>query len=250
MSTKPKAGGKPRPKASAGGAGGSGGSKPPKPPASSKPRPSPTGKRSGRGTILALGVAAVVVVIAVIAVVVTRSGDASAGPQTYPVQVTGTPLADMPDSSSTADPAIGQVPPTLTGQSLFDGAPLTVKPGGGTPQMIVFVAHWCPHCQREVPLLVQWMASGQKPADLQVTAVSTAYNESPENSPASAWLKRENWPTPVMADSSDNTAADAYGLTAFPYLVVLGPDGTVKGRTTGELTSDQLTSFVNKALAG
>ena len=101
----------------------------------------------------------------------------------------------------------------------------------------------------EVPVLVQWMASGQKPADLQVTAVSTAYNESSENSPATAWLKRENWPTPVMPDSSNNTAADAYGLTAFPYLVVLGPDGTVKGRTTGELTPDQLTSFVNKALA-
>ena len=98
-------------------------------------------------------------------------------------------------------------------------------------------------------MLVQWMASAQKPADLQVTAVSTAYNTAPDNSPASAWLKRENWPTPVMADSSDNTAANAYGLTAFPYLVVLGPDGTVKARTTGELTPDQLTSFVNKALS-
>jgi thiol-disulfide isomerase/thioredoxin len=191
----------------------------------------------------------VVVVIAVIAIVVTRSDDAAAGPQTYPVQVTGTPLPQLPDSASTPDPAIGQLPPTLTGQSLFDGTPMTIKPGGGAPQLIVFFAHWCPHCQREVPVLVQWMASGQKPADLQVTGVSTAYNQSPENSPASAWLKRVNWPAPVMADSSNDTAADAYGLTAFPYLVVLGPDGTVKGRTTGELTSDQLTSFVNKALA-
>ncbi len=166
------------------------------------------------------------------------------------MQVTGTPLAQLPDSASTPDPAIGQVAPTLTGQSLFDGTALTITPGGGKPQLIVFVAHWCPHCQREVPVLVQWMASAQKPADLQVTAVSTAYNEAPDNSPASAWLQRENWPTPVMADSYDNTAANAYGLTAFPYLVVLGPDGTVKGRTTGELTADQLTSFVNTALAG
>jgi cytochrome c biogenesis protein CcmG, thiol:disulfide interchange protein DsbE len=245
MSTKPKAGAKARPKASSGG---SGANQPPKPPASSS-RPSPAKKRSGRGAVVALGVAAVVVVIAIIAVIATRSDDASAGPQTYPVQVTGTPLPPMPSSASTPDPAIGQVAPTLTGQSLFDGAPMTIKPGGGTPQMVVFVAHWCPHCQREVPVLVQWMASGQKPADLQVSAVSTAYNESPENSPASAWLKGKNWPTPVMADSSDDAAANAYGLTAFPYLVVLGPDGTVKARTTGELTADQLTSFVNKALA-
>ena len=189
------------------------------------------------------------VVIAVVAIVVTRSGDASAGPQTYPVQVTGSPLPQQPQDASAADPAIGKVPPTLTGQSLFDGTPLTITPGGGKPQMIVFVAHWCPHCQREVPVLVQWMASGQMPADLQVTAVSTSYNQSPENSPASTWLKGKNWPTPVMADSNDNTAADAYGLTYFPYLVVLGPDGTVKARTSGELTPDQLTAFVNKALA-
>jgi thiol-disulfide isomerase/thioredoxin len=248
MTTKPKAGAKPRPKASSGGSGASSGSKP-RAPAGSQARSSPAKRRSGRGAVVALGVAAVVVVIALIAIVVTRSGDASAGPQTYPVQVTGTALPQMPTDSSTPDPGIGKAAPTLTGQSLFDGTPLTITPGGAKPQMIVFVAHWCPHCQREVPVLVQWMASGQKPADLQVTAVSTAYNEAPGNTPASAWLKGKNWPTPVMADSSDNTAANAYGLTAFPYLVVLGPDGTVKGRTTGELTPDQLTAFVNKALA-
>ena len=113
---------------------------------------------------------------------------------------------------------------------------MTITPGGGTPKLVVFVAHWCPHCQREVPLLVQWMASGQKPADLEVVAVSTGNNLSDENSPASAWLQREKWPTPVMADSGDNTAADAYGLPGYPYLVVLGADGTVKARTSGEMT--------------
>jgi len=200
---------------------------------------------------VALAVAAVVVVIAVVAVLVTRSGgggDSNAGPQTYPVVVTGTALPTMPDPPK-ADPAIGQAAPTLAGQSLFDGSPLTITPGGGTPKLVVFVAHWCPHCQREVPLLVQWMASPQKPADLDVVAVSTADNLSDDNSPASAWLQRENWPTPVMADSSDNTAAEAYGLPGYPYLVVLGPDGTVKARTSGEMTVDEITQFVNKALA-
>jgi thiol-disulfide isomerase/thioredoxin len=138
--------------------------------------------------------------------------------------------------------------PTLTGQSLFDGSPMTITPGGGTPKLVVFVAHWCPHCQREVPLLVNWMSSGQKPANLDVVAVSTANDLSDVNSPASDWLKRENWPTPVMADSSDNTAANAYGLPGYPYLVMLDGNGKVTARTSGELTVDELNTFVNGAL--
>ena len=220
----------------------------PKPPAGNTPPPH---RRSGTGAYIGLAIAAVVVVIAVVAVLVTRSGggDSSAGPQTYPVQVTGTPLPTMPEPPA-ADPGIGQPAPTLTGQSLFDGTPMTITPGGGQAELVVFVAHWCPHCQREVPVLVRWMASGQKPADLNVVAVSTANDLSDVNSPASAWLQREHWPTPVMADSGSNAASKAYGLPSYPYLVVVGPDGTVKGRTSGELTPDELTSFVNKALNG
>jgi thiol-disulfide isomerase/thioredoxin len=231
MTTKPKAAAKPRPGA-----------------AKKAAAPPPPAKRSGRGALIALGIAAVVVVAAVIAVVATRSDDSSAGPQTYPVQVTGTALPADPDQGGPSEPAIGKTPPALTGQSLFDGSPLSITPGGGSPQLVVFVAHWCPHCQRQVPLLVRWMNSAQKPADLKVVAVSTAYNQSTVNSPASAWLQRENWPAPVLADSDDGAAGQAYGLTSFPYLVVLGPDGTVKGRAHGELTTDQLTQFVNEAL--
>jgi len=233
MTTKPKATAKSRPGA---------------PRTAPSPPAQPPAQRSGRGALIALGIAAVVVIAAVIAVVATRSDDASAGPQTYPVQVTGTALPADPDVSGPSDPAIGKTPPTLTGQSLFDGTPLSITPGGGAPQLVVFVAHWCPHCQREVPLLVRWMSSAQKPSDLKVVAVSTAYNQSTANSPASAWLQKEHWPTPVLADSNNDDASQAYGLTSFPYLVVLGPDGTVKGRAHGEMTTDQLTQFVNGAL--
>ena len=235
MTTKPKATAKPRPG-------------PAKAAKTAPARPAPAKRSSsGRGALIALAIGAVVVIAAVIAFVATRSDDASAGPQVFPVQVSGTPLAQFPQDQGAADPAVGQTPPTLSGQSLFDGTPLKITPGEA-PQLIVFVAHWCPHCQREVPVLVKWMNSPQKPADLQVTAVSTAYNASPINAPASAWLQREKWPTPVMADSSNNDAAQAYGLTSYPYLVLVGSDGKVKARTSGEMTADQITQFVNGGL--
>jgi cytochrome c biogenesis protein CcmG/thiol:disulfide interchange protein DsbE len=216
------------------------------------PAPKTPSRRSGSGAYIALVVAAVVVIVAVIAVLVTRSDDKStdgaAGPQTYPVQITGQPLDRMPNPPA-SDPSIGKVAPTLSGQSLFDGSNLSITPGDGTPKLVVFVAHWCPHCQAEVPRLVEWMNSAQKPADLQLVAVSTANSSSDENSPASAWLHREHWTAPVLADNDDDAAASAYGLSAYPYLVVLDGSGAVKARTTGELSTDEITTFVNNALA-
>ena len=215
-------------------------------PSKSAKRPT-RASRGGRGALIALVVGAVVVLAAIIAVVATRSDNASAGPQTYPVTVTGTPLPTFPDPPA-ADPAVGHKAPTLTGQSLFDGSPLTIAPDG-KPKLVVFVAHWCPHCQRDVPIMVQWMASGQKPADLEVVAVATGTSSNAPNYPPSSWLKRENWPTPVLADSSNYDAAKAYGLPGYPFLTLLGPDGTVKARTSGEFTAVQLQQFVTTGLA-
>ena len=217
---------------------------PPKPSASP---PSTSRRRSGTGAYIGLAIAAVVVVIAVVAVLVTRSSEkANAGPQTYPVTVTGTPLPQMPDSGT--DSGIGATAPKLTGQSLFGGSPLTIDPADGKSKLIVLLAHWCPHCQAEVPRLVEWMGSGQMPADLSVYAVSTSNDLSDVNAPASAWLQREKWSAPVLADSSDSTAANAYGLTSFPYLVVVGPDGTVKARKAGEMSVAEVDAFVKQAL--
>ena len=50
------------------------------------------------------------------------------------------------------DAAIGQTIPTVSGKTL-DGDAITIGPDGGA-KVIVFVAHWCPHCQAEVPEIV------------------------------------------------------------------------------------------------
>jgi hypothetical protein len=47
-----------------------------------------------------------------------------------------------------------------------------------------------------------------------------------------------------MADSPDNTAAQAYGLPGYPYLVLLDANGKVTARNSGEMTIDQINSFV------
>jgi hypothetical protein len=67
--------------------------------------------------------------------------------------------------------------------------------------------------------------------------------------PPSAWLANEHWPTPVLVDDDKGTAAQAWGLPGFPYFVLVGADGKVKLRLSGEVDTDSLTNSVNQALA-
>lgn len=196
---------------------------------------------------LMLGVVAVVILAAIVAVVASRGGndqatqDTTGLSQSQPVTVSGTPLPVMGDT--TPDPAVGTTPPTLAGKS-FDGTPVTFTPGTDGKTMLVFLAHWCPHCRREVPLLVDWMASGAAPEDLHIIGVATATSEDRPNFPPSSWLSGEKWTPETMADSAAGDAATAYGLPGFPYFVLVNSDGTVATRTSGEIAITDLEALI------
>lgn len=179
-----------------------------------------------RRRALPLAAAAVVVLLAVVAVVASRGGSAPAVTvaQTSAVAVTG---AALPRDGSAGMPA-----PALRGTG-FDGAPVEIVPGDGRGKLLVFVAHWCPHCRREVPRIVQRLERGPVPVD--VYAVSTSVDARRPNHPPSEWLRDEGWTPPVLRDDSSGTAAEAYGLTGFPFLVAIAPDGTVAARVGGEV---------------
>lgn len=172
-------------------------------------------------------------------------GSSSTG-ENQAVEVVGAVLEPLPESG--ADPVAGLEAPTINGSS-FDGTPITVNPGDGQNYMLVFLAHWCPHCNREVPRLIEWQASGAIPADLQIIGISTAVASDRPNYPPSQWVVDKGWPWPVMADSKNMDAAEAYGVSGFPFFVFVGADGTVKIRKSGEIEIEQLNQLVAEALA-
>ena len=172
------------------------------------------------------------------------SGDAA---QYKPVTVEGTPLEKRGDAEK--DPSQDAVAPTLKGQS-FSGAEMTVRPGAsGKPTMLVFLAHWCPHCNREIPRLVEWKNKGLVPADLRVVGITTSSRSDQANWPPSQWIQDMKWPWEVMADSETTDAANAYGVDGFPMIVVIGADGKVALRFSGEREVSELTTLINGALA-
>jgi thiol-disulfide isomerase/thioredoxin len=212
-------------------------------------------KQWGKFLLPALG--GVLVVLGVVALIASRmddnnttsSGattatDANGLHETQPVEVEGESLPQF--VSSVNDPAIGTTIPTVKGAS-FDGTPVTISPSGG-PQLLMFVAHWCPHCQREVPLVSEWLQEGKMPAGVNLVTVATGTNPAAANYPPSAWLEKNDWPQPVLADDELSTAARAFGLSAYPYLVVVDADGMVVARQSGEVPLDELQKIVAEAL--
>ena len=166
--------------------------------------------------------------------------------ENQPVVIEGTILEPLGDEA--IDPMVGQVAPTLNGAT-FDGSVVSVTPGDGQAYMIVFLAHWCPHCNREVPRLIEWQASGAVPSELQVVGVSTAVASDRPNYPPSQWAVDKGWTWPMMADSTSMEAAEAYGVSGYPFFVIVGADGEVKVRVSGEVEIPALTQIVSDALA-
>lgn len=223
---------------------------PAKPKRPTRPAGRPAPKRRLPVVPIALGVVALLAVIAVLA---SRGGDygddtstAVGVEQTRPVTVSGEPLA--PFAAGGDDPAVGATAPELNG-SRFDGTPLPIA-AAGRPKVLLFLAHWCPHCQREVPLLAGWVADNGLPDDVDLYAIATSTTPDRPNYPPSAWLGRERFTVPTLADDAGSSAAQAFGLSGFPYFVAVDADNHVIARASGELTIAQWEALLDQARTG
>ena len=191
-------------------------------------------------------IAAVIAIAAIVAISASSKKDSAAVESVQEfseVTVTGDVLPAF-DSAVKPDPAVGMLAPVLSGKG-FTGNVVTTE-STGTPTLVIFLAHWCPHCQREVPLLVEWEKSGNMPTSIDIVAVATGTDSANPNFPPSEWLARENFPAtwPVMADSADKVGGDAFGLSGYPYFVLIGGDGKVLWRASGEVTMEELTATI------
>jgi thiol-disulfide isomerase/thioredoxin len=164
---------------------------------------------------------------------------------TSEVTVEGGTLAPLPDtlpvSDPTTDPEAGSPAPTLTGTG-FDGAQITIG-ADGRAKAVYFLAHWCPHCQAELPLVQELIDEGQVPEGLDIYAVSTSVDDTLGNYPPAVWLAREGFEQPVIRDDAASTAYQAYGGSGFPYVVYLDGENQVVARSAGELGKDNIAAM-------
>ena len=182
----------------------------------------------------------------------TSSVEPTATDPSLGVTVVGDVLPPF-EASAASDPAVGMPAPTVSGFD-YEGNEIRIDPAEG-PHLVVFVAHWCPHCADTIPNVMEWMADGTIPAWLPVTLVSTAESPSGANNPPERWLQEHGWTGRVLRDSNDADGAAgqvgvAYGATGWPYFVVIGTDGNVLARAAdGELNRADIEPLIERVLS-
>jgi thiol-disulfide isomerase/thioredoxin len=199
-----------------------------------------------RGWLVGLVVAGLVVVALVLAVVMGGGGGESTMPENVTVELTGTPLPEFAGDPTT-DAGLGLAIPTMLGRD-FAGAPVEIGPDDG-PAVVLFLAHWCPHCQAEVPAIQSYLATNEFPAEVRFISVATSYSPSRPNWPPSDWLEREGWTIPTLVDDAASTAFVWFGAGAFPYFVFVDSTGAVALRASGEIDPADI-ALVMQELAG
>ncbi len=199
---------------------------------------------------------AVVVIVAGFAIVLGGNAPTGSASPSPAASASGGVIGDAPIitgqslvrfDAATADPAVGELAPTIVGAS-FDGSRVTVD-GTGRPTILVFLAHWCSHCQAEVPVVQAWLDAGGLPDGVDLVSISTATDPAAPNYPPDVWLAREGWTPPVIVDPTGSIAT-AFGLSAFPYFVYVEADGTVTGRVTGEVPITDLQTVADQLATG
>ena len=204
-----------------------------------------TSTKKGRSTSTASGgsnrLVLILVGVAVLAfvgvVAVLSAGEVSDVPSlddvAGPVIVEGTPIS-VPYPDGGADPAVGLPSPVITaldyeGREVVIGAP-------GQAQVLVFLAHWCPVCDQELPTLRDVVSAGGVPDSVDLVFVTTGLDPGRPNWPPTRWLADAGLSgVTTVRDDLGDPLMRSFGLRAYPAWAVIDAEGTLVARRQGLL---------------
>jgi thiol-disulfide isomerase/thioredoxin len=167
------------------------------------------------------------------------------------VEVVGDPLPQFTDGA--IDPAVGTAAPVVIGAD-YAGEPVTIDAASDGPTMVIVMAHWCPHCNAEIPKLNQLRDEGRVPDGVNVVAVSSGVNPDRGSFPPAEWLEDADWTFPVVADGLDDRgafiASTAYGTAGVPFVILIDGDGDVAARWAGERSLEEIAAALTQLTDG
>jgi len=94
---------------------------------------------------------------------------------------------------------------------------------GKSPVLLVFWTTWCPYCTKQIPNINQ-LEDAFGPDELAVLAI----NSGESRSEVAGHVQRTGMRYRVLLDKDDQ-AIEAYGVTGFPYMVLISREGNIAG---------------------
>ena len=143
------------------------------------------------------------------------------------------------------DGALGVVLGDVAGIDYYTETEMTIDPTDGTARAWLIWAHWCPHCQRELPPLSDWYTeNADQYTNVELISVSSSIDPARGN-PLEPYLDELQLPFPTILDP-DLALAEQFGLSAYPFWVFTAGDGTTLLRVAGYLEIDQVAEIFNQ----
>jgi thiol-disulfide isomerase/thioredoxin len=137
-------------------------------------------------------------------------------------------------------------PPLVAGDSIpefkapmMGGGTMTWSDYAGKPVVLAIWASWCPHCQKELPILGSTQA---KYPGVQLVSVTTAFGQEAGPTPLE-FMQQKNLSFPVGLDDANRTILTGLGVVGFPTVYYVGSDGKVVQMTEGEIDPAKIDQY-------
>ena len=192
------------------------------------------------------GVVVLVLGLAIAIGVTLSSEPVAAGLPEGEITISGDPLPEFAGQND-LDIVAGLPAPKFSAPN--ENSEIISLEKNGNAKALLFLAHWCGYCQKELPIVQNLINTVGVPNGVEVIAVATAIDRGRENYPPQKWLADEGWSELQLYDLEREIGA-AYGLNAFPYWVFLDKDLNVVARQTGNIPENivlaQLVQLANQ----
>lgn len=166
-------------------------------------------------------------------------------------------VGEFPDSyeaEAAADMAPGrqlavgdQIPDVAFNRLDSTAPPITAAELAGPATLVDFWAIWCTPCLAEIPGI---RAAHEQFAERGLRIVSISFDETREQVHAFQETHPMPWDHAFVGSNglSRGPVSEAYALTGLPYVILVGPDGTIQA-LEGELRGERLTETLERVLA-
>ena len=151
---------------------------------------------------------------------------------------------DLPlfDSTVATDPAVGQTIAGFEAQTITGGTFNSIEPG--VARIYSMLAHWCPFCNDELPVISEWLTETDLGDDVEFVAGAVSVNPSRDNYPPADWLGDAGFSGTIIVDNPQAKLMDIMGTRSFPFLVAVDANGRVVERVSGVSTKAKLDSLL------
>jgi thiol-disulfide isomerase/thioredoxin len=138
---------------------------------------------------------------------------------------------------------VGEKAPSFTAKTV-NGGSVSVGDGGAPATMLVFFASWCPHCNREAPIINE-IEDQYDDLQLVMVGIDSTQGDNPEK--VREFVERYHIESPTVYDPS---LGPEYRVTGYPTVYVLDRNNKVVGATAGEAPKEAYEGWIEKALNG